>query len=49
VIAGKEAGRCPVKIIDGTAFMFIQHGNMYAVRCRRGGVCMARTLQTAGS
>lgn len=42
MIAGKEAGRCPVKIIDGTAFMFIKHGNMYAVRHRRESVCVAR-------
>eukprot|EP00967_Tisochrysis_lutea_P144181 scaffold268862_cov30-Tisochrysis_lutea.AAC.1 len=44
VIAGKEASRSPVKIIEGYAFMFIKHGNMYAVR----DLCAARAPQALG-
>jgi len=45
VIAGKEAGRSPVKIIDGTAFMFIKHGNMYAVAVSSGNAQAALAFQ----
>jgi AP-2 complex subunit mu-1 len=45
VIAGKEAGRSPVKIIGGTSFMFIQHGNMYMVAVSEGNAQVALTFQ----
>jgi len=45
VIAGKEAGRSPVKIIGNTSFMFIQHANMYAVAVSEGNAQVALTFQ----
>jgi len=45
VIAGKEAGRSPVKIIDNQSFMFIKHGNMYAVAVSQGNAQVALAFQ----
>lgn len=45
VIAGKEAGRSPVKIINNTSFMFIKHGNMYAVAVSQGNAQVALAFQ----
>jgi len=45
VIAGKEASRSPVKIIEGYAFMFIKHGNMYAVAVSSGNAQAALAFQ----
>jgi len=45
VIASKEAGRCPVKMIGNTSFMYIQHGNMYAVAVSQGNAQVALTFQ----
>jgi len=45
VIASKEAGRLPVKVLDHTAFMFIKHGNMYAVAVSSGNAQAALAFQ----
>jgi len=45
VIASKEAGRLPVKVLDHTAFMFVKHGNMYAVAVSSGNAQAALAFQ----
>jgi len=45
VIISKEAGRSPVKIIGGTSFMFIKHGNMYLVAVSQGNAQVALAFQ----
>jgi len=45
VIASKEASRSPVKIINNTSFMFIKHGNMYAVAVSTGNAQVALAFQ----
>lgn len=45
VIASKEAGRLPVKVLDHTAFMFIKHGNMFAVAVSSGNAQAALAFQ----
>lgn len=45
VIASKEAGRSPVKIIGGTAFLYVKVGNMYAVAVSQGNAQAALAFQ----
>lgn len=45
VIANKEAGRCPVKMIGNYSFLYIQHGNMFVVAVSQGNVQVALTFQ----
>jgi len=45
VIANKEAGRSPVKVIGATTFLYIKVGNMYAVAVSQGNVQVAIAFQ----
>jgi AP-2 complex subunit mu-1 len=45
VIANKEAGRSPVKIIGNTSFLYIKHGNMYVVAVSQGNAQVALAFQ----
>jgi len=45
VIANKEAGRSPVKIIGNTSFLHIKHGNMFVVAVSQGNAQVAIAFQ----
>jgi len=45
VINSKEAGRSPVKVIGGMAFLYIKVGNMYAVAVSQGNAQVALAFQ----
>ena len=45
MIANKEAGRSPIKTINGTHFLYIKHGNMYVVAVSNGNAQVAIAFQ----
>uniref|UniRef100_A0A6V4WFN1 MHD domain-containing protein n=1 Tax=Prymnesium polylepis TaxID=72548 RepID=A0A6V4WFN1_9EUKA len=45
IIASKEAGRSPIKTINGTHFLYIKHGNMYVVAVSNGNAQVAIAFQ----
>ena len=45
VIGNKEEGRSPVKVVGETVFMYIKHGNMYAVAVSSGNAQAALAFQ----
>jgi len=45
VIANKEAGRSPIKTINGTHFLYIKHGNMFVVAVSNGNAQVAIAFQ----